>query len=104
MNTEILVDNYDSEVDLSFVRNLVRGFYSDRGAPSVDPVVVFKIPLLGYFYGISSERRLPEECRYNLAFKWFLRYDIDEMTPDHSIFSKVRARFGMGTFEQFFPR
>jgi transposase len=43
--------------------------------------------LLGYFYGISSERRLAEECRYNLAFKWFLRYDIDKITPDHSILS-----------------
>jgi len=84
------------------VRDLARGFYSDRGAPSVDPVVVFKMSLLGYFYGISSERRLAEECRYNLAFKWFLGYDIDEMTPDHSIFSKARARFGMGAFEQFF--
>jgi hypothetical protein len=52
-------------VDLPFVRNLVRGFYSDRGAPSVDPVVVFKMSSLGYFYGISSERRLAEECGYN---------------------------------------
>ena len=44
--------------------------------------------LLGYLYGLSSERRLAEECRYKLAFKWFLGYDLDELTPDHSIFSK----------------
>jgi transposase len=92
----------NSAVDLSFVRDLVKRFYSDRGAPSVDPVVVFNMSLLGYFYGMSSERRLAEECRYNLAFKWFLRYDVDEMTPDHSIFSKARARFGKDAFEQFF--
>jgi len=92
----------DSLVDFSFVRDLVRRFYSDRGAPSVDPVVIFKMSLLGYFYGISSERRLAEECRFNLAFKWFLHYDIDEIPPDHSIFSKARARYGKGAFEQFF--
>ena len=89
-------------VDFSFVRELVRSFYSDLGAPSVDPVVIFKMSLLGYFYGISSERRLAEECRYNLAFKWFLHYDIDEMSPDHSIFSKARSRYGRQAFEQFF--
>ena len=92
----------DELVDFSFVRDLVREFYSDRGAPSVDPVVIFKMSLLGYFYGISSERRLAEECRYNLAFKWFLHYDIDEIPPDHSIFSKARARYGKQAFEQFF--
>lgn len=92
----------ESAVDFSFVRDLVRRFYSDRGAPSVDPVVIFKMSLLGYFYGISSERRLAEECNYNLAFKWFLKYDIDEDTPDHSIFSKARARFGRETYEKFF--
>jgi transposase len=68
----------------------------------VDPVVIFKMSLLGYFYGISSERRLAEECKYNLAFKWFLHYDIDEIPPDHSIFSKARARYGKQAFEQFF--
>jgi len=52
----------ESAVDFSFVRDLARGFYSDRGAPSADPVVIFKMSLLGYFYGISSERRLAEEC------------------------------------------
>jgi transposase len=92
----------ESVVDFSFVRDLARVFYSDRGAPSVDPVVIFKMSLLGYFYRRSSERRLAEECDYNLAFKWFLKYDIDEDTPDHSIFSKARARFGRDTYEKFF--
>ncbi len=92
----------DELVDFGFVRELVKDFYSDRGAPSVDPVVIFKMSLLGYFYGISSERRLAEECRYNLAFKWFLHYDIDEIPPNHSIFSKARTRYGRQAFEQFF--
>ena len=49
-------------LDLSFVRRLCRRYYSHTGQPSVDPVVVFKMLLLGYFYGITSERRLAEEC------------------------------------------
>ncbi|MBE3581745.1 MAG: transposase [Thermoanaerobacteraceae bacterium] len=51
----------------------------------MDPVVIFKMALLGYLYGITSERKLAEECRLNLAFMWFLGYDLDEMPPDHSI-------------------
>jgi len=58
--------------------------------------------LLGYLYGITSERKLAEECRLNLAFMWFLGYDLDEMPPDHSILSKARARFGREVYEQFF--
>jgi hypothetical protein len=68
----------------------------------VDPVVILKISLLGYLYGITSERRLAEECRLNLAFMWFLGYDLDETPPDHSILSKARARFGPALYEWFF--
>lgn len=74
---------------------------SHTGAPSVDPVVVFKMALLGYIYGITSERKLAEECRLNMAFMWFLGYDIDETPPDHSILSKARSRFGRDVYEQF---
>lgn len=68
----------------------------------MDPVVIFKMSLLGYLYGITSERRLAEECRPNLAFMWFLGYDLDEVPPDHNILSKARARFGREVYEQFF--
>jgi len=91
-----------SAVDFSFLYDYVRPYYSHTGAPSVDPVVIFKMSLLGYLYGITSERKLAEECRLNLAFMWFLGYDLDEMPPDHSILSKARARFGREVYEQFF--
>lgn len=94
----------DKAVDFGFVRDMVRDCYSHTGAPSVDPVVVFKMSLLGYLYGITSERRLAQECRLNLAFMWFLGYDIDEIPPDHSILSKARRRFGPLKYEQFFAR
>ena len=57
-----LVRRLEGILDLSFVRRLCRRYYSHTGQPSVDPVVVFKMLLLGYFYGITSERRLAEEC------------------------------------------
>jgi len=92
----------DQAIDFSFVRDLVRDTYSHAGAPSVDPVVVFKMALLGYLYGITSERRLAEEIRLNLAYMWFLGYDLDELPPDHSILSKARARYGLQAYRQFF--
>jgi transposase len=89
-------------VDFSFVRPLCRPFYSHTGQPSVDPVVIFKMLLLGYLYGITSERRLAEEVRLHMGYRWFLGYDIDASTPDHSVLSKARARFGSSVFEEFF--
>jgi transposase len=89
-------------VDFGFVRRLTARFYSPTGQPGIDPVVVFKMALLGWLYGIASERRLAEECRLNLAFMWFLGYDPDERPPDHSVLSKARARFGVTTYQAFF--
>jgi transposase len=68
-------------VDWSFVRRQTARFYSHTGKPSVDPVVLVKLALLGYLYQIISERRLAEEVRLNLAFLWFLGYDLDEPRP-----------------------
>src|SRR3990172_1317899 len=89
-------------VDFSFVRPLCRPYYSHTGQPSVDPVVIFKMMLIGYLYGITSERRLAEEVSMHLGYRWFLGYDFDVPTPDHSVLSKARARFGSEVFEEFF--
>src|SRR5919202_2854492 len=89
-------------VDLAFVTRLTARFYSHTGQPGIDPVVLFKMALLGYLYGITSERRLAEELRLNLAFRWFVGYDLDERTPDHSVLSKARARFGVTVYQAFF--
>ena len=91
-------------IDFSFLYPLARSYYSHTGQPSVDPVVLFKTLLIGYLYGITSERRLMREVQVNLAYRWFLGYDLDEAIPDHSVLSKARARFGMGVFEAFFKR
>ncbi len=93
-----------STVDFSFIRPLCRPFYSWTGRPSFDPVVLFKMLLVGYLYGITSERRLVRELSLNLAYRWFIGYDFDETIPDHSVLSKARARFGPEAFESFFKR
>ena len=93
-----------SAIDFSFVYPMARPYYSHTGQPSVDPVVLFKALLIGYLYGITSERRLMDEVQVNLAYRWFLSYDLDEDIPDHSVLSKARARFGLEVFEGFFQR
>src|SRR5205085_11698817 len=72
------------------------------GQPGIDPEVLFKMALVGYLYGITSERRLAEELRLHLAFMWFVGYDLDERTPDHSVLSKARKRFGVTVYQAFF--
>ena len=91
-------------IDFSFVYPLAKCYYSHTGQPSVDPLVIFKTMLIGYLYGITSERRLMNEIQVNLAYRWFLGYDFDELIPDHSVLTKARSRFGMCVFEKFFER
>ncbi len=86
-------------VDFSFVRGLTSRFYSRTGQPSVDPVVLFKLSLLGYLFNITSERRLCQEAGLHLAWRWFLGYELDEPIPDHSVLSKARRRFGVAVYE-----
>jgi transposase len=89
-------------VDFGFVRGLVGKYYSHTGQPSVDPEVLFKLWLLGYLFNIRSERRLCEEASLNLAWRWFLGYELDEALPDHSVLTKARRRFGTRVYELFF--
>jgi transposase len=98
-----LLRQIDRAVDFAFIPPLCRAFYSHTGRPSVDPVV-FKMLLVGYLYGITSERRLARELNLNLAYRWFLGYDFDQQTPDHSVLSKARARFSPEVLEDFFRR
>jgi len=92
----------DETIDFSFVHELAKPYYSHTGQPSIDPIVLLKMMLIGYFYDITSERKLAQELGVNLAFMYFLGYDIDEETPNHSVLSKARRRFGVKIFEQFF--
>ena len=94
----------DQHVDLSFVRERLKAFYSSTGRPSIDPEVLLRLLLIGYLYGITSERRLLEEVRMHLAYRWFTRLDFGAEIPDHSTFSKNRhGRFRQsGVFLEIF--
>lgn len=92
----------DEAISFEWVRERTRQYYSHTGRPSVDPVVLVKMLLVGYIYDIRSERRLVEEVSLNMAYRWYVGYDLDEAVPDHSIFSKARARFGKDLFCEIF--
>jgi len=108
LETLVPEDNFHRQVekciDLSFVRHLVCHLYSDFGRPSIDPVVFFKLQLIAFFEEIRSERLLMEMVSLNLAHRWFIGYDLDEDVPDHSSLSKIRERYGMQIFQQFFEQ
>jgi len=99
-----LLRKIKTELDFDFIYDLVKDTYSHTGAPSIDPVVVFKLSLIGYLYNIPSERKLLEDASLNMAYLWFLGYDIDESLPDHSIMTKARIRFGPDVYREFFHR
>jgi len=65
-------------------------YYSSMGRPSIDPELMIRMLIVGYCYGIRSERRLCEEVALNLAYRWFCRLDLNDAVPDHSSFSKNR--------------
>jgi transposase len=80
----------DRFVDLDGLRAHVAPFYSSIGRPSIDPELLIRMLIVGYCFGIRSERRLCEEVHLNLAYRWFCRLGLDGDVPDHSTFSKNR--------------
>src|SRR5215210_1084470 len=85
-----LLRSVDRFVDLSGLREQLRPFYSETGRPSIDPELIIRMLLVGYCFGIRSERRLCEEVHLNLADRWFCRLGLERAVPDHSTFSKNR--------------
>lgn len=79
-------------VNFDFIYEKAAPFYSNVGRKSIDPVVLIKMLLIGYLYGIKSERRLEEEVSLNLAYRWFCDLDLMQRVPDHSTFSQNRRR------------
>lgn len=90
---EHLLRKIDSVVDFSFIRDRVRHLYcEDNGRPALDPVVLFKLLLLGYLYGVRSERQLMREVEVNVAYRWFLGLKLRDKVPDASTLSQNRRR------------
>ena len=85
-----LLRKIEAVLDLSALRAELAPFYSHTGRPSIDPELMIRMLLIGYCYGIRSERRLCEEVRLNLAYRWFCRLSLEDPIPAHSSFSKNR--------------
>ena len=79
-------------IDFNFIYEAVSDRYSSIGRPSIDPTLLIKMLLIGFIYGIKSERRLEEEVHLNLAYRWFCDLDLEDRVPDHSTFSQNRRR------------
>ena len=94
----------EAKLDLGFVRAWAQDLYAERGRPSIDPVVFFKLQLVMFFEGIRSERQLIATASLNLAHRWYLGYALDEELPDHSSLTRIRQRLGVDVFQRFFEK
>ena len=85
-----LIDKY---IDFSFITELVKDLYTpDNGRPAIDPIILFKMLFIGYWFGVRSERRLVKEIQVNVAYRWFLGLSLTDKVPDHSTISQNRRR------------
>src|SRR6266404_724120 len=87
-----LLRKIDTVLDLSNLRSQLAPYYSHTGRPSIDPELMIRVLLVGYCYGLRSQRRLCEGVSLNLAYRWFCRLGLEDEVPDHSTF----PRTGMG--------
>ena len=85
-----LLRSIDRFVELDDLRQELAPFYSEKGRPSIDPELLIRMLIVGYCFGIRSERRVCEEVHLNLAYRWFCGLGLNGEVPDHSTFSKNR--------------
>jgi transposase len=104
--SEHLLRKIDQVLNLSQLRQHLSNYYSHTGRPSIDPELMIRMLIIGYCYGIRSERRLCEEVHLNLAYRWFCRLGLEDEVPNHSTFSKNRhGRFrDSGTLRYVFEQ
>jgi transposase len=85
-----LVRQIDGLLDLSWVHKELAPYYSHTGRPSIDPVLMIRMLIVGYVFAVRSERRLCAEVQVNLAYRWFCKLGIEDKIPDHSVFCRAR--------------
>ncbi len=99
-----LLRGINQYLDLNELHQYLAEHYSNTGRPSIDPELMIRMLIIGYSFGIRSERRLCEEVHLNLAYRWFCRLGLEDKVPHHSSFSKNRhGRFrDSGVFRHLF--
>src|SRR5450759_2267227 len=85
-----LVRQVDGVLDLAWVHKELAPYYSHTGRPSIDPVLMIRMLIVGYLFAIRSERRICTEIQVNLAYRWFCKLGIEDKIPDHSVFCRAR--------------
>src|SRR3954453_10793083 len=85
-----LVRKIDGLLDLDWVHTELAPYYSHTGRPSIDPVLMIRMLLVGYIFAIRSERQICAEIQVNLAYRWFCKLGIEDRIPDHSVFCRAR--------------
>lgn len=103
---EHLVRKLDAAIDLKFIEDEALSLYSAFGKPSIPPVVLFKLLIINYMFGINSMRKTCEECEVNLAYRWYLGISIDDKVPNYSTWSQnyIRRYRGTEIFKTIFKR
>jgi transposase len=94
----------DNAIDFHFLYKATAQYYGEEGQESIDPVVFFKICLVGYLNNINSDRKLIEYCSNCLDVRLFIRYDFDETLPWHSTISRTRQLYGEEVFMELFKK
>ena len=94
----------EAKLDLGFVQKWSRDLYADRGRPSIDPAVFFKLQVVTFFEGIRSDRKLIETANLNLAHLWYLGCALDQPLLDHWSLIRIRQRLGIDVFQRFFDK
>ena len=93
-----LLRKIDKYIDFSFIKEITKEYYCENnGRPSIPPITLFKIIFIGYLFGIRSERKIFEEIQVNLAYRWFLGFQLTDEIPHFSVISKNRERRFRGT-------
>lgn len=103
---EHLVRKLDAAIDLKFIEDEVENLYSAFGKPSVPPMVLFKLLIINYMFGINSMRKTCEECEVNMAYRWYLGLSIDDKVPNYSTWSQnyIRRYRGTEIFKTIFKK
>ena len=103
---EHLVRKLDNCIDFTFIEELVKDLYSDFGRPSIPPVVLFKLIFINIIFGINSMRRTCEECKVNIAYRWFLGLSMYDEIPNYSTWSQnyIRRYKDSDVFDKIFEK
>ena len=91
-----------AELDLQFISNATQKHYGTEGQESIDPIVFFKILLVGYLNNINSDRHLMAYCSESFSIRLFLDYDVHESLPWHITISRTRQLYGEAIFLDLF--